>query len=258
MKFDPVDFGKYNKPPFYPQYLSRGETKKLVSFDDEQLVELDRLIDKASDQYDLDKAKGILLDRLGKLKDVPRDGNDDELYRLLIRLQILLDTTDCSVPDIIKIIKFIYSSEEVRLMPKYPAGIIILHDGENDSIDFNKYLAQIVGAGIGYETRELFNIYEKLPIKDFETKKAFKDDCDRFFLPPVKRDGTYKRDGTMKRNRFGQIKDYLKMKNKNPPALERIEVKDYLNYGMRWCIRRDGTHRRDGTKTRGGYISLNE
>jgi hypothetical protein len=168
MKFDLIDFGKYNKPPFYPQYLSRGETKKLVSFDDEQFGELDRLIDKTSDQYDLDKAKGILLDRLGKLKDVPRDGNEDELYRLLIRLQIMLDTTDCSVPDIIKIIKVIYSSEEIRLQPKYPAGIIILHDGENDSIDFNKYLSQIIAAGVGYETMELFKFTDDLLLQDFE------------------------------------------------------------------------------------------
>jgi len=168
MKFDPVGFSKYNKPPFYPQYMARGELKKLVSFDDGQLEELDRCLDRMSDQYDLDKAKGILLDRLGKLKDVPRDGNEDELYRLLIRLQILLDTTDCSVPDIIKIIKFIYSSEVVRLRPNYPAGITILHDGENDQIDFNKYLSQIIGAGIGYDTQELLRFLDEMSLQDLE------------------------------------------------------------------------------------------
>jgi hypothetical protein len=156
MKFDPVDFKVYDKPPYFPQYLSRGETKKLVSFDNAQFEELDRLIDQASDQYDLDKAKGILLDRLGKLVNESREGNDDELYRLLIRLRVLLNTTNGSINDIIKLIKFIFSSETVHIQPNYPAGITILHDGESPSVPFNKYISQAVAAGVAYDTRELF------------------------------------------------------------------------------------------------------
>ena len=228
MSFDPIDFEKFNKPPFYPSYLARGETKTLVSFSDEQFEELDRLINKASDQYDLDKAKGIILDRLGKLKDVPREGNEDELYRLLIRLKILLDTTNCSVPDIIRIIKFIYSSAEVRLRPNYPAGIMILHDGNNDDIDFNKYISQIVGAGIAYEARSLFNFYDRFIIIDFSQIKVTKNISDRFFLPPIRRDGTHKRDGTIKRNRSGRFLDYFRGRAVMYQQLEKLQIRGFF------------------------------
>jgi len=194
MQFDPVDFNVYNKPPYLPQYLSRGETKKLVSFDDAQFAELDRLIDKTSDQYDLDKAKGILLDRLGKLVDENREGNDDELYRLLIRLRILLNTTDGSVNDIIKVIKFIFSSEVVHIQPNYPAGLSILHDGESPTVNFNKYMKQVVAAGVAYDTKELFHFIEKITESE-DQKITVKRSVKEEYFGQIKHNGRIARDG---------------------------------------------------------------
>jgi len=202
MNFEPIDFNVYNKPPYYPQTYARGETKKLVSFDDEQFAELDRLIDKMSDQYDLEKAKGILLDRLGKLVGENRDGNDDELYRLLIRLRILLNTTDGSINDIIKVIKFIFSSEVVHIQPNYPAGITILHDGESPSVNFNKYISQVVAAGVAYDTKELFfftddiNITEKLLIIIHQINVSDS------FGNPIKFNGAIKFDGSTRNDKI--------------------------------------------------------
>lgn len=194
MEFKPVDFSIYNKPPFYPQYLSRGETKKLVSYDDAQLAELDLLIDKMSDQYDLEKAKGILLDRIGKLKDEPRNGNGDELYRLMIRLRILLDTTEGSVNDIIKLIKFLYTSEVVHIEPDYPAGITILHDGEGPPIDFNSIIVQAVVAGVSYNTKELFFFSDEVLMTELVRIRVRRLDND-FFGLPIKYNAAIKYDG---------------------------------------------------------------
>jgi hypothetical protein len=221
MQFEPVDFNVYNKPPYLPQYLSRGETKKLVSFDDAQFAELDRLIDKASDQYDLDKAKGILLDRLGKLADENRDGNDDELYRLLIRLRILLNTTDGSINDIIKVIKFIFSSEVVHIQQNYPAGLTILHDGESPTINFNKYIAQVVAAGVAYDTKELFFFTEKINVTEspkITAKRMAKEE----FFGQIKHNGRIARDGHTVRN---------------------VEAHGFKHNGK---VKRDGTAQRKG------------
>jgi hypothetical protein len=195
MKFEPVNFNIYDKPPYYPQYLSRGETKKLVSFDNSQFEELDCLIDSTSGQYDLDRAKGILLDRLGKLVYESREGNDDELYRIMIRLRVLLNTTNGSINDIIKVIKFIFSSETVHIQPNYPAGITILHDGESPSVPFNKYISQVVAAGVAYDTRELFDFTESLPAVDHETKTVKRYDAE-IFRDTIFRNGRVLRDGT--------------------------------------------------------------
>ena len=285
MKFEPVDFKVYDKPPYYPQYLSRGETKKLVSFDSDQFAELDRLVDKTSDQYDLDRAKAVLLDRLGKLVNESREGNDDELYRLLIRLRVLLNTTNGSINDIIKVIKFIFSSETVHIQQNYPAGITILHDGENPSINFNKYISQVVAAGVSYDTRELFNYIEHMPATDLETKKIEKSDAE-MFTDTVFRNGRVLRDGTTvfdteeaELYRNGAVcRDGSVERNGwyRRPAAGRIRTPIYRRSGI-WdelalvfgdsvsevwesVINRNGSFIRDGTLTRNGKapVSMND
>ena len=166
MKFTPIDWNIYNRPPYLPQWLSKGETKAFTSFDDSQLVKVEGQIRQISEQYDIDNAKAMLLDRIGNILAEPRNGNDDYLYRLLLKLRSLLNTTNGSVNDIIKVIKFIYSSEIINITPNYPAAISILHDGEAPSIDFNRILFQVIGAGIGYDTRELFYFTENIVITD--------------------------------------------------------------------------------------------
>jgi len=199
MNFKPIDFNAYSKPPYYPQYLSRGEAKKLVKFDDEQFEELDLLIDETSDQYDLEKAKGILLDRLGKLVDENRDGNNDEIYRILIRLRTILNTTSCSINDIIRVIKFIFSSEVVRIQPNYPAGLTILHDGESPTIDFNKYISQVVAAGVAYDTKELFFFTEKIDVTETSIIVVKREVAESFF-GQIKHNARIARDGHTVRN----------------------------------------------------------
>jgi hypothetical protein len=161
MKFTPIDWPIYNKPPYFPQWLSRGETKKLVSYDDGLLADVDKQIGHLSNQYDLDKIKGVLLDRLGKLLNEDRQANTDEVYRLFLKLRTMLNTADGTVNNIIEIIKLIYSSREVKIAPDYPAGLLIEYDGEQqDYIDYNAILAQVIGAGIGFHTRAMFDFVE--------------------------------------------------------------------------------------------------
>ncbi|MDR0759639.1 MAG: DUF2612 domain-containing protein [Treponema sp.] len=207
MKFTPIDWNIYNRPPYYPEYLARGETKKLVSFDDEGLAEIDKNIDKAADQYDLDTVKAVLLDRIGKIVDEKRDGNEDELYRLLIRLRILLNTASGTVNDIIKVVKFIYSSEVVHIIPGYPAGITILHDGESPSVNFNKYIVQVIGAGIAYDTRDLFEFSDLVEVSESLNVKVRRSDFDTFGHP-IKHNGAIKRDGHT-------VNDTVLVKNKH-------------------------------------------
>lgn len=241
MNFNPIDFSRFNKPPFFPQYLARGETKKLVSFDDSQLAELDRLINRESDQYDLDKIRGILMDRLGSLLDEPRNGNPDELYRLFLRLRTMLNTTNGTINDVIKVIKHLYSSEVVHIVPDYPAGIIILHDGEGPNINFNNIIKQVVGAGIDYSTKELFYFTEEAePNESVSALKSATAMAD--YLGTVFRNGMVQRNGVYRR-RYTGVNDVLAIILK-PEVQERI-------YGM---TLHNGLFRRNGEITRSGFI----
>jgi len=158
----PVDWDEYNEPPFLPQWLCEGETLELARYDDGLRKEIESQLRKMVEQYDLDKVKGVLLDRIGKILAEPRNGNDDELYRILLHLRKLLNTADGTVNDVIKVIKFFYTSEIVQITANYPAGISILHDGEGPNVDFNKIMAAVVPAGVAYDTKELFYFTENI------------------------------------------------------------------------------------------------
>ena len=190
-----IDFASFNKPKHFPQWLCSGDPLRLAEYDDAQLEELDNNIRSLGGQFDIDNASGAELDRIGKILDQERNGNDDRIYRIYLKLKTMLNTANGTIEDIIKFVKFFFSSEIVHLVPNYPAGLRILHDGWNDEVDFNRVVRQIVGAGIEYDTRELFNMTEEFPFGDKDEKKILKVEKEPFFRNTVLRDGRVLRDG---------------------------------------------------------------
>ena len=190
-----IDFSVFNKPKYFPEWLCSGDTLKLAQYDDEQLEELDKNIRSMSSQFDIDNATGAELDRIGKILGEERNGNTDKIYRIYLKLRTMLNTADGTVEDIIKFVKFFFSSEVVHLVPNYPAGLRILHDGFNDTVDFNRIIKQIVGAGIAYDTRELFNMKEEFPIDESDEKRVHRVESEYFARNAVFHDGRVLRDG---------------------------------------------------------------
>lgn len=190
-----IDFSVFNKPKYFPEWLCSGDTLRLAELSDAQFAEVDKNIRDMSAQFDIDNATGAELDRIGKILGEERNGNSDKLYRMYLRLRTMLNTADGTVEDIIKFVKFFFSSEVVHLVPNYPAGLRILHDGENDTVDFNRIIKQIVGAGISYDTRELFNMTEDFPIDESDEKKVHRAECEYFARNGVFHDGRVLRDG---------------------------------------------------------------
>ncbi|MDR1903754.1 MAG: hypothetical protein LBQ88_15915 [Treponema sp.] len=208
--FQKIDWKLYNRPPFYQQWLCREDTLKLASFGDKGLAEVDDQILALKDQWDIDNVKGALLDRMGKILAEPRNGNNDEMYRLFLKLRTMLNTTSGSVNDVIKVIKFLYSSEIVHIVPDYPAGLIILHDGEGPDINFNAIIKQVVGAGIDYSTKELFYFNEELPASETVSKmKSGTSMTDS--MAYVFHNGVYRRNGQIRR-RYNGVHDQLSLK----------------------------------------------
>jgi hypothetical protein len=134
-----------------------------------------------ADQYDLDHIEGALLDRIGGILDEARDGDTDDFYRVRLKVKKLLNTSNGSVNDIIKIAKVLYSGEDVHIAANYPAGIRILHDGEGTAgLDFNKILRAVVAAGVSYDTREIFNYFEYVLTLSRENTKVRRNSQDLF------------------------------------------------------------------------------
>lgn len=206
--FQKIDWKQYNKPPFYQQWLCRDETLKLATFGDKGLSEVDEHILSLKDQWDLNNAECYFLDRIGKVLDEQRNGNTDDYYRTLLNLRRLLNTNNGSIPSIIKAIKFIYSSEVIHIVPNYPAGLIIEHDGEGTpGLNFNKLLSEIIPAGVSFNTKELFFFTEKVLISDLleiVVRRKFVE----HFGNPIKYNGMIKYDGQTVNKRVGAYGKY--------------------------------------------------
>ena len=190
-----IDFSSFNKPKYFPSWLCGGDTLKLAELSDKELSEIDENIRAIADQYDIDNASGAELDRIGKILGENRGGNSDRIYRIYLKLRTMLNTADGTVENIIRFVKFFFTSETVHLVPNYPAGLRILHDGFNDTVDFNRIIKQIVGAGIAYDTRELFNMTEDFPIDESDEKRVHRVESEYFARNAVFHDGRVLRDG---------------------------------------------------------------
>lgn len=196
MSMAKIDFAAFNEPKYFPMWLCDGDTLRLAEYDDAQLEELDRNILNMSAQFDIDNAAGAELDRIGKILGEDRGGNSDKVYRIYLKLKTMLNTANGTVEDIIKFVKFFYSSETVHLVPDYPAGLRILHDGFNDTLDFNRIIRQIVGAGISYDTREIFKMADEFPFTEKNEKHIHRVEKESFARNVVFRNGRVLRDGT--------------------------------------------------------------
>ena len=175
MSFETVDFSEYNKPPFLPGWMNKEQTLQLAKTPDKQLEEFCVAVKTLSEQYSKDFFinNTELLNRRGRLLGIERQGSDNEIYYKQQELRILLNLNNSSVPQIIKILKTFYSAEVIHIRPNYPAGITILHNGLSPvGVDFNSFIEETIGAGIAFETRELYVYKENMKISD--TRMTFK------------------------------------------------------------------------------------
>jgi len=242
MSFLLVNWDEYNEPPYLPQWLCEGETLELAKYDDNLRIEIENELRSMVEQYDLDKVKGVLLDRIGKILAEPRNGNDDEIYRLYLKLRTMLNTTDGSVNDVIKVIKYLYSSEIVQIVPDYPAGLIILHDGEGPDINFNAIIRQVVGAGIDYSTKELFYHTDEFDLREtYSNMKSKREMTD--YMAYIFRNGTYRRNGQITR-RYNGVKDTI---------IINVTVKSIGDRSIGLAYR-NGLFRRNGTIKHDGLV----
>lgn len=168
-ELETVDFTEYNKPPFLPGWLSNGQTKELAGTIDGALGDVNEGAIELANQYDLEIVKNnpALLNRRGELLGLPRNGMDDKTYFQMQQLRIKLNLNKSTVNDIIELIKMFYESEEVHIIQNYPAGIRILHDGNGGKgVDFNSFMRETVGAGISFDTREIYRFRDGVDAGD--------------------------------------------------------------------------------------------
>lgn len=111
---------------------------------------------------DIDKARGVVLDRHGKNYGVARGGADDVFYRLMIKVKMLAQVSGGNIETIISSGAGLYeiSPQRVELYEVFPAKVqIILYEddlpeGYSDKRDqIGALIKRILMAGVGLDMR---------------------------------------------------------------------------------------------------------
>lgn len=93
-----------NELPTGMAYDKDSSDAKLLSLFADDLVAMQQLLTKIDDWRDIDNAQGVALDMVGADWQVPRNGNDDDFYRFLIKTKRLQRMTDGTYDSLIRLV----------------------------------------------------------------------------------------------------------------------------------------------------------
>lgn len=128
----------------HEQYKDSPNLMDLVAFIAEETDELLVANRELYDFYDVDAMGGVNLDILGRIVDVPRNGDTDADYRPRIKMGLATEVNG-TPNEIIAIVKGVYKGSFAEYVPEYPAGYFILTDAPGLSVDA---LERISPAGV--------------------------------------------------------------------------------------------------------------
>lgn len=99
----------------------------------------------------VDSAQGQTLDDFGTIVGQERLGFDDDFYKILLYAKIGENVSQGETTRVVDVYKIITRATRAELQEHYPAGVMLLSDGEINPITANfiwERLQRVVGAGI--------------------------------------------------------------------------------------------------------------
>lgn len=118
----------------HEQYKASPNLNSLIEFIGEETDELLLVNRELYNFYDVDAMGGVNLDILGRIVDVPRNGDLDAAYRPRIKLGLSMEING-TPNEIINIVKGVHGGTFAEYEPEYPAGFFIMTDAKGLTID---------------------------------------------------------------------------------------------------------------------------
>lgn len=131
------------------QYSNAEKLQGILSAKSNQANDLEQAAFEVRDSIYLEDAAGTQLDIIGKIYDVSRAGMSDSEYREEIEAKIALKISG-TIPEVINILKSIYSATYTEYYPQYPGKYLMITDADISQEDFEA----ISPAGIGVFFKE--------------------------------------------------------------------------------------------------------
>jgi hypothetical protein len=133
------------------QYREKNTLEGTVSLLARQVQDLEDTVFDILEQRKLAEATGVWLDALGEIADQPRQGFDDDLYRILIYVKIIENLSQGEPAAIISAFRLIMGAGSVQYVNLGGANVMLYADGElppvSGSFLYNQ-LQRVVAAGV--------------------------------------------------------------------------------------------------------------
>lgn len=126
----------------------------------------------------VDQAEGTVLDDFGTIVGQDRLGYDDDFYRLLIYMRIGKNISEGEPERVISVYKIITQATLCFLEEHYPAGLILLSNGQIDPISAKfiyEQMQDVVGAGIRIDQLGLWDDAQPFAFAGFPNAHPFGD-----------------------------------------------------------------------------------
>lgn len=136
------------------QYLESPTLLAFLGAHLDQCTSLDNaIVSVYEDSFDVERALGVWLDRLGRVVGESRRGRSDADFRRGVRVRILINRSSGRVRDLAAVARLLEELEEddqVRVRPEGTATVSVRIDGAPVGIphDVHAYLLETVAAGV--------------------------------------------------------------------------------------------------------------
>jgi len=91
----------------------------------------------------LENAVGVQLDNIGTIVDLPRNGLNDEQYRLFLKVRVLVLASDGTFEVVAAIMNTLFGSDNFQIIEDFPLGFIII-DTSGTSIGLRQFIVNIL------------------------------------------------------------------------------------------------------------------
>lgn len=111
------------------QFTDSLNLRHLIEIHLKEIQEIEYACQDVLRQKDIEYATGVQLDGIGELVGVTRSHNQSDLnFRKTIKLKIMVNSSEGTYPEVYEILKFALETNNVEIIPEYPAGFLFIAD----------------------------------------------------------------------------------------------------------------------------------
>lgn len=136
------------------QYKDSPNIKAIIEIYAKQVQELENAIFDMIDQRTLNGSVGFQLDQLGTILGQPRQGLNDDDYRLRLKAKIAENVSEGTPNEMIEIFKILVATDDVEYLEVFPASFKLtvndLIDPISSPSEINNAIRNSKPAGVGF------------------------------------------------------------------------------------------------------------